>query len=109
MCSHDHEHTHADGTTHTHPHTHDHGHEQGHTHAHPHDHGYEHSHDHHSPEEALALLAYMVQHNRHHAEELHELAHSMDDEAAQLIHDAILDFDLGNEKLDEALKLLKGE
>lgn len=93
MCSHDHEHTHTDGTTHTHPHTHDHS----------------HTHDHHSPEEALALLAYMVQHNRHHAEELHELAHSMDDEAAQLIHDAILDFDLGNEKLDEALKLLKGE
>ena len=101
MCSHDHEHTHTDGTTHTHPHTHDHGHEQEHTHTH--------THDHHSPEEALALLAYMVQHNRHHAEELHELAHSMDDEAAQLIHDAILDFDLGNEKLDEALKLLKGE
>ena len=99
MCSHDHEHTHTDGTTHTHPHTHDHGHEQEHSHTH----------DHHSPEEALALLAYMVQHNRHHAEELHELAHSMDDEAAQLIHDAILDFDLGNEKLDEALKLLKGE
>lgn len=101
MCSHDHEHTHTDGTTHTHPHTHDHGHEQEHPHTH--------THDHHSPEEALALLAYMVQHNRHHAEELHELAHSMDDEAAQLIHDAILDFDLGNEKLDEALKLLKGE
>ena len=101
MCSHDHEHTHTDGTTHTHPHTHDHGHEQEHAHTH--------THDHHSPEEALALLAYMVQHNRHHAEELHELAHSMDDEAAQLIHDAILDFDLGNEKLDEALKLLKGE
>ncbi len=113
MCSHDHEQTHTDGTTHTHPHTHDHGHEQ--EHAHTHDHGHEqehahtHTHDHHSPEEALALLAYMVQHNRHHAEELHELAHSMDDEAAQLIHDAILDFDLGNEKLDEALKLLKGE
>ena len=90
---HAHEHTHADGTTHTHCHTHDHDHE----------------HQQHSPEEALALLAYMVQHNRHHAEELHELAHSMDDEAAQLIHDAILDFNLGNEKLDEALKLLKGE
>ena len=33
----------------------------------------------------------------------------MEDEPAQLIHDAILDFNLGNEKLDEALKLLKGE
>ena len=97
MCGHEHEHTHADGTTHTHCHTHD------------HDHEHCHEHQQHSPEEALALLAYMVQHNRHHAEELHELAHSMEDEPAQLIHDAILDFNLGNEKLDEALKLLKGE
>ena len=95
MCSHNHEHTHADGTTHTHSHDH--------THSHGHDH------QHHSPEEALALLSYMVQHNRHHAEELHELAHSLEDEPAQLLHDAILDFNLGNEKLDEALKLLKGE
>ena len=109
MCSHEHEHTHADGVTHTHPHTHDHDHchEHSHDHEHTHDHG--HTHEHHSPEEALALLAYMVQHNRHHAEELHELALSMEDEPAQLIHDAILDFNLGNEKLDEALKLLKGE
>ena len=99
MCDHEHQHTHADGTTHTHSHTHD------HDHCHQHDH----EHVHHSPEEALALLAYMVQHNRHHAEELHERAHSLDDAAAQLIHDAILDFNLGNEKLDEALKLLKGE
>ena len=105
MCDHEHKHTHADGTTHTHTHTHDH--EHCHQHAHCHDH--DHDHAHHSPEEALALLAYMVQHNRHHAEELHELAHSMEDEPAQLIHDAILDFNLGNEKLDEALKLLKGE
>ena len=101
MCDHNHEHTHADGVTPTHSHCHD--------HEHNHEHNHEHTHGQHSPEEALALLAYMVQHNRHHAEELHELAHSMDDEAAQLIHDAILDFNLGNEKLDEALKLLKGE
>ena len=32
MCSHDHEHTHADGVTHTHPHTHDHCHEHTHDH-----------------------------------------------------------------------------
>ena len=84
-------------------------HEHDHEHGHCHDHEHPHAHDVHSPEETLALLTYMLGHNRHHAEELHELAHSMDDEAAQLIHDAILDFDLGNEKLDEALKLLKGE
>ena len=84
-------------------------HEHDHEHGHGHDHEHPHVHDVHSPEETLALLTYMLGHNRHHAEELHELAHSMDDEAAQLIHDAILDFNLGNEKLDEALKLLKGE
>ena len=75
-----------------------------------------HDHDHHrenaSPEESLALLTYMLGHNRHHAEELHELAHGMDGEAAQLIHDAVVDFELGNEKLAEALHILqeaKGE
>lgn len=103
MCSHDHEHTHADGVTHTHPHTHDHCHE------HTHDHGHEHTHAQHSPEEALALLAYMVQHNRHHAEELHELAHSVEGEAAQLLHEAVVDLTVGNEKLAEALRILKGE
>lgn len=46
------------------------------------------AHDVHSPEETLALLTYMLGHNRHHAEELHELAHSVDGEAQQLLHDA---------------------
>lgn len=73
---------------------------------------HEHCHDHHhehSLEETVALLTYMVGHNRHHAEELHELAHGVDGEAAQLIHDAVVDFQVGNEKLEEALRLLKGE
>ena len=74
-----------------------------------HDHEHTHSHDHYSPEEALALLAYMVQHNRHHAEELHELAHSVEGEAAQLLHEAVVDLTVGNEKLAEALRILKGE
>ena len=78
-----------------------------HTHAHTHEHG--HTHGQHSPEEALALLAYMVQHNRHHAEELHELAHSVEGEAAQLLHEAVVDLTVGNEKLAEALRILKGE
>lgn len=77
-----------------------------------HTHDHDHHHSHHSPEESLALLTYMLGHNRHHAEELHELAHGLDDEAAQLIHDAVIDFQLGNEKLAEALRILqesKGE
>ena len=51
-------------------------------HEHCHEHNHDHCHEHHSPEEALALLAYMLVHNRQHAEELHELAHSVDEAAA---------------------------
>ena len=72
-----------------------------------HDHG--HSHGDHSPEETLALLNYMTGHNRHHAEELHELAHEMHGEAAELIHAAVDCFEAGNEKLEKALALLKKE
>lgn len=74
-----------------------------------HDHTHDHCHDAHSPEEALALLMYMLGHNRRHAEELHELAHSADGEARQLLHDAVADFTRGNEKLEAALRILKGE
>lgn len=79
---------------------------------HTHDHDHHHHRGHASPEESLALLTYMLGHNRHHAEELHELAHGMGGDAAQLIHDAVVDFELGNEKLAEALHILqeaKGE
>lgn len=76
-----------------------------------HDHSHhDHEHSHTSPEESLALLDYMLKHNRHHAQELHDLAHDLgNDEAAQLIHDAVVDFEAGNEKLAEALAVLKGE
>lgn len=95
----------GDNVVHSHGHSHDHG----HTHDHDHDHDHGHSHEHHSLEETVALLSYMVTHNRHHAEELHELAHSVDGEAAQLLHEAVVDLTVGNEKLAEALRILKGE
>lgn len=76
---------------------------------HEHNHDHEHSHKAHSPEEALALLSYMTQHNKHHAEELHELAHGMGDNTAALIHEAVALFNAGNEKLEQALQMLKGE
>ena len=61
-------------------------------------------------EERVAMLTYMLGHNQHHAQELHELAHDLgDSEAAQLIHDAVVDFEVGNKKLAEALVVLKGE
>ena len=76
---------------------------------HTHDHDHHHHQGHASPEESLALLTYMLGHNRHHAEELHELAHSVEGEAAQLLHEAVVDLTVGNEKLAEALRILKGE
>lgn len=78
-------------------------------HEHIHDHDHSHPHKEHPPEETLALLSYMIDHNRHHADELHELAHSADKDAAELIHEAVELFNSGNEKLEKALSRLKGE
>ena len=80
-----------------------------HTHEHEHTHEHGHTHEVHSPEETVALLTYMVGHNQHHAEELHELAHSVEGEAQQLLHEAVVDLTVGNEKLAEALRILKEE
>ncbi len=87
-CGHSHTHTHADGTTHTHAHTHSHAAAS-------------------SPEEALALLNYMLDHNRHHAEELHDLAHCFDDVAGDLIHDAVDKLGESNDLIEQALSLIK--
>ena len=80
-----------------------------HTHEHEHTHEHGHTHEVHSPEETVALLTYMVGQNQHHAEELHELAHSVEGEAQQLLHEAVVELTLGNEKLAEALRILKEE
>lgn len=76
-------------------------------HDHHHDHDHPHIHQHHSPQETLALLGYMVSHNQHHAQELHDLAHSVEGEAQQLLHEALVDLTVSNEKLAEALRILK--
>lgn len=72
-------------------------------------HMHHHPEEHHSSEELLALLQYAVSHNKHHTEELHELSHEIEGEAGQLIHDACVDFQVGNEKLEEALRIFKEE
>lgn len=74
---------------------------------HNHDHEHHHEHGHASPEERLALLNYLLGHNRHHAEELHELAHGVDGEAARLLHEAVDAYEQGNGKLAQALSILK--
>ena len=92
-----------------------------HTHPgeHGHDHTHEHGHDHcccggehkaQSAVENMALLNYMIDHNRHHGEDLHELFHSLEaagkKEAAALVAEALHFYDHGTEKLEDALKLL---
>ena len=111
---HHHDHDEHDEDAHEHHHHHDHDHDEDEDehehHHHDHDHNHPHDHGHTGLEERVAMLTYMLGHNQHHAQELHELAHDLgDSEAAQLIHDAVVDFEVGNKKLAEALVVLKGE
>ena len=117
---------------------HDHGHEHhhhdheccgGHDHHHDHeccgghDHGHEHHHHDHEcgcgcgcgghdlPDENVAILTYMLDHNRHHALELKEIAAHLrtvgKDEAAAQIEKGVEDFEKGNMRLSIALSLVK--
>ena len=126
---------------HSHGHSHgncgcagDHAHEHTHTHSHPHthdgDHAHEHSHEHahnHGEQgcggcgcagecskpanEQEAILAYMLDHNRHHAAELLGIAKQFHaagkSEAAAQIEKAVEDFEKGNMRLSVALSLIK--
>ena len=98
-----HDHNHPENTSVTH--SHEHG---GHVHEHTHADGTKHSHAAaSSPDEALALLTYMLSHNRHHAEELHDLAHCFDDVADDLIHQAVDKLGESNDLIEQALSLIK--
>lgn len=92
---------------HEHEHEHEHTHEHGHDHDHPHTHGgFE------NPGQAEALLGYMLDHNRHHAEELHDVCHKLEHDgktlAAEKLDGALKCFRQGNELLEAALAALKG-
>ncbi len=94
---------------HTHEHTHEHPHE--HTHEHPHPHGA--AADANASQKTVALLSYMVEHNKAHAQEVHDLAHELSadgkKEASALIHRGVNLYREGNELLERALAALKGE
>lgn len=87
-------------------------------HTHEHEHTHEHGHGHccggehkaQSTVENMALLNYMIDHNRHHNEDLHELLHSLEaagkKEAAAVVAEAMHFYDHGTEKLEDALRLL---
>jgi len=126
--SHEHTHTHTHEHNHDHGHTHDHSHDCGCGHDHAHDHdcgcGHDHGHDHHhhegcgcgcggheQPDENVAILTYMLDHNRHHALELKEIAKHLrevgKDDAAAQIEKGVEDFEKGNMRLSIALSLVK--
>lgn len=90
------EHSH-EGLTHTHA--------DGHVHTHQNVTAFD------SVEQATALVSYMLDHNRHHAEELHELTHKLEAsgnvESAKLIDEALEKYYEGNESLAKGLSLLK--
>lgn len=80
-----------------------------------HDHSHEHRHEagENNAMQTVALLRYMLDHNRHHAEELHDLAHQLNGQgkeaAADRIHEAIHSFNEGNEFLQQALAAMESE
>ncbi len=90
-----------------------------HTHEHTHEHPHEHPHHHEAAADAnasqktVALLSYMVEHNKAHAQEVHDLAHELSTdgkkEASALIHRGVNLYREGNELLERALAALKGE
>lgn len=76
--------------------------------------GHGHTHEDPAPmsrEEVLKLLHYMLDHNRHHTEELHSLFHALDDsgcyDAADELETAMRYYNAGNEALENALDLAK--
>lgn len=114
-----HEHTHEHSHEHSHAHAHDGGASHCHSHAHPHEHPHPHPHSHgeisafDSCDQAAALMSYMLDHNRHHADELHELCHKLEasgkNQAALLIEEAVDRFNEGNVLLAAALEKLGQE
>lgn len=107
MIMHDgHEHHCCDG--HDHEHDHEHG-----LHHHHHDHEHDHGDTAETvPEQTIALVSYMVDHNRAHANDIHELAHKLEAmgqyEVAELMGEGLSCYIDGNERLAEALEVLKG-
>ena len=122
---HEHEdHIHEEGVTHEHTHTHTYAHSHEHTHAHDHEHDHDHTHPHEHPHshetapaqdgsltQTVALLRYMLEHNRSHAEEVKALIPKLTEQgladAAMMLESGVSSYHYGNEWLAAALKKLE--
>ena len=108
-----HEHTHTHTYEHSHPHSHDHEHAHGEAHAHDHEHMHTHSHEAEggAPSQTVALLRYMLEHNRSHAAEVSALIPKLVSEgkadAAMMIESGVNSYKDGNDWLAAALKKLE--
>ena len=102
-----HEHEHDLEHDHLYEHVHEHSHEHGHTHTHEGITAFD------SVEQAVKVLGYMLDHNRSHAEELHEICHKLEAtgeaEAAEYLDKAVDAFRQGNDLMAEALRILGKE
>ena len=91
---------------------HDHSHGHNHNHKHENTHGYVHKGTSNVSPKDLALLKYMLEHNKQHARELAEtggrLADAGVESAAELIKGAVHYFDHANENLEKAVSLIDG-
>ena len=118
---HEHEdHIHEESVTHAHTHTHTYEHSHEHTHTHDHEHDHDHTHPHSHGEEpvqdgsltqTVALLRYMLEHNRSHAEEVKALIPKLTEQgladAAMMLESGVSSYHDGNEWLAAALKKLE--
>ena len=81
-----------------------------HMHMHDHDHDLEHLGVLTTTVKDLALLEYMLEHNRQHAIELADTSARLKDEelpqASELIMEAVRFFNQANDKIEEAVKLI---
>ena len=104
MSDHFHEDEHEHIHEHEHDHDHEHTHKHGHTHDHDHDHEHHAFHQHITPE---AVLQHMLEHNRSHADELEAIASQVTGDAAAKIAEAVASMRAGNDRLAEALEIMK--
>ena len=81
-----------------------------HVHMHDHDHDFVRFEIPASTVKDLALLEYMLEHNKQHAHELADLGIRLTDagyeSAAELVHGAVLDFNQANTKLKNSIDLI---
>ena len=99
---------------HSHEHTHSHNHEHTHSDGTVHSHEHEHSHTHglvENKDQIVALLDYMVKHNKSHEAELTKIIEKLGDldkaDAAELVESARKCFKEGNDLLLKAYELVK--